>query len=368
MFKKQKFPQIFRLIIISAALVVVSAPALGDQFDDQINTLRQQISTNQTQINGLQQQQNTIQAQLGTVEAQISQTRAQIQILSLKSQQVNADLSSLKAELIKNQAILDENVKVIYESSQVTPLEMLFSSNNFSDFMDKQQHLQAVKGKISSSIDDINKTKKQLEDQQIQLSTLIGAQQTQQQTLATQESQQQALLSQNQGQQNQYQNLISQSQQKLQQVIAARAAAIRSGQLQISSGGCGGYPSIWCNAGQDSKVDDWGFYNRECVSYVAWKRWSVDLTPQPDYWGNAADWYKFTTHNSNPQPGEIAVWRAYGNAYVGGFGHVAYVEANSGGTITLTQYNFDTGSGPGLYSKMVLHPGDTMLVGVGYIP
>ena len=31
------------------------------------------------------------------------------------------------------------------------------------------------------------------------------------------------------------------------------------------------YPAKWCSIQQDSVIDTWGMYNRECVSYTAWK-------------------------------------------------------------------------------------------------
>ncbi len=359
---------ILSLIVGLMATALLSVPVSADQFDDQISALQSQIAADQSQINSLQKQQSDLQAQINSVNAQINQTEAQLQVLNLKQQQITSDLQSLQQKLAEDKTILDENVKTIYQQSQLSPLEVLFSSDSFSQFVDKQQYLQSVKEKITTVIDSIKATKKQLEDQQAQLATLIGAQQTQEQTLASQRAQQQALLSQNQSQQGQYQSLIAHNQQQLQAVIAARAAAIANGDLNITSGGCGGYPSRWCDAAQDSLVDNWNFFNRECVSFVAWRRWSIGRAPQPYSWGNAADWYRFVTHHSNPQPGEIAVWGAYGNAYVGGYGHVAYVESNDGSTITMSQYNFDVGSGPGRYSEMRLHAGDTMLVGVGYIP
>jgi hypothetical protein len=35
--------------------------------------------------------------------------------------------------------------------------------------------------------------------------------------------------------------------------------------------GTNDYPSNLANAAQDSVVDPWHFYNRECVSFVAWR-------------------------------------------------------------------------------------------------
>jgi hypothetical protein len=46
---------------------------------------------------------------------------------------------------------------------------------------------------------------------------------------------------------------------------------------------------------------------------------------------------------------------------------VAYVESVDGGGIHISQYNFDTGSGEGMYSTMYIPYGSTMWGGIGFI-
>lgn len=111
-----------------------------------------------------------------------------------------------------------------------------------------------------------------------------------------------------------------------------------------------------------SGVDPWGFYYRQCVSFVAWRMNRDAGTTRAPYafsnwmsggrWGNAANWddnaralgYKV---NTTPAVGAIAQWDAWeGGAY--GYGHVAYVEhVNSDGTINLSEYNWGTPLGYG---------------------
>src|SRR5689334_5463496 len=55
------------------------------------------------------------------------------------------------------------------------------------------------------------------------------------------------------------------------------------------------YPDRLRNARQDSLVDPWNFYNRECTSFVAWRLNNdagIAFTNQYDghHWGDAAIW------------------------------------------------------------------------------
>ena len=89
----------------------------------------------------------------------------------------------------------------------------------------------------------------------------------------------------------------------------------------------------------------------ECTSFVAWrinKRLGVKFTNQykGTNWGNANTWddaAKRTgvTVNSTPVPGAVAQSNA------GGYGHVAWVTAVSGSSVTIEEYNYGVKEGYG---------------------
>ena len=103
-------------------------------------------------------------------------------------------------------------------------------------------------------------------------------------------------------------------------------------------------------------VDPWGFFNRECTSYVAWKlNEAAGTATSPfffsDYmmgghWGDAENWdvnalalgFKV---DSVPAVGAIAQWHASDLGPNGAGGHVAYVEAvNLDGSVNVSEYNY----------------------------
>jgi surface antigen len=106
------------------------------------------------------------------------------------------------------------------------------------------------------------------------------------------------------------------------------------------------YPAKWRNARQDSLLDQWLEYNRECTSFAAWALYSRNGFVMP-FNDNANKWGPDATHhgyavNSTPAVGSIA----WSNA--GTYGHVAYVVAVSGGSVTIEEYNE---YGNGTYDK-----------------
>jgi surface antigen len=108
------------------------------------------------------------------------------------------------------------------------------------------------------------------------------------------------------------------------------------------------YPSYLKNAAQDSLVDPWNFYNRECTSFVAWRlnhdagiafhNWY-----KGHHWGDAAIWKQAAVDSGvpvdgTPRVGAIAWW-AKGSPG-SSRGHVAWVIAVDSSSITVEEYNY----------------------------
>jgi len=141
-------------------------------------------------------------------------------------------------------------------------------------------------------------------------------------------------------------------QQKLAEERAAQLAANEalSGKTTAGDPAHGGYPAKWdAPYRQDSMIDDYGMFNRECVSYAAWKVYQT-FGHMP-YWGgvgNANQWPRDAhasgiATGSTPQVHSVAIWM---NGY---YGHAMWVEAVKGNMIYVSQYNYDL---RGHYSEM----------------
>jgi peptidoglycan hydrolase CwlO-like protein/surface antigen len=349
---------------------MLASPAVyADSFDDQISALNSQISQQQTAAANLQGQANTLANAVAALADQEAAVEAQLQLNQVKQAQTATQIAQTQAQLATEKSILDEEVRAIYQESQVSPLEMLASSNNFSDYVDKQQYLDQIKDHIQDEYAQVQQLEDSLQSRQNDLDLLVTQQSSMANSLAQQKAQQNQLLAQTQGQESAYNQLVASNQQKLNGVIAARAAALRSSgsglSLESGAGGCGDYPNSWCQAAQDSMITDGNYYNRECVSYAAYYR-EKNGYGLPSGYGNAYQWAAYVNSYS-PKVGDVAVWGAYANAYIGGEGHVAIVDGVDSTGITISQYNFDVGNGPGLYSVIHINTGSTMWGGIGFI-
>ncbi|HSW78851.1 MAG TPA: CHAP domain-containing protein [Candidatus Babeliales bacterium] len=339
---------------VMAGATFVGASVKADQFDEQIRQLQNQNASSQAQADSLaataasyQQAVDALAAQISSLQQNIVNTQSQIDDLQKQIDQAQADLEHEKE-------VLGVNIKTMYLEGDITTLEILASSRDLSDFVNKQEYRNTVSNKVKDSVDKINALKAQLTKQQNELQSLLADQQKQQSQYQAQQNQQAQLLSYTESQKASYDTQISSNNSQIASLRAQQAALNRKlgGVPNSGDPGHGGYPSQWANAGQDTMLDSWGMYNRECVSYTAWKVYQT-FGYMP-YWGgsgNANQWPGDAAAagiptGSVPKAHSVAIWN------VGAFGHAMWVEAVNGSTIYVSQYNYDL---QGHYSEMSIN-------------
>lgn len=339
-------PKLLVAVFLASFLVLMSGKAIlvsADRFQDQINQLSAENSNKRQSVNQLGAEANSYQDAINKLQQQINSLQAQIVANEKRVNDLQDQIKQAEDELARQKKLLGENIRAMYVESDVSTLEMLASSKDLSDFVDKQQYRNSVKNKIRLTLDKINDLKHQLKSEKEALDQTIKDQQNVQAQLASQQGEQNRLLSLNQQQQSDLNGQIKENNSKiadLRKQQAAENAKLFTGGVPKGIPGGGGYPGAWAFAPQDSIIDTWGMYNRECVSYTAWKVWNSGR--YMPYWGgvgNANQWDDNARAagiptDSNPRVGDVAIKNA------GFYGHAMYVEAvYDDGTIYISQYN-----------------------------
>jgi len=343
-------------VLVIAVLFAVGGTwvttAQADQYDAQIKALQNQNSSTSSSISSLQVQAQSYQDAIDKLQQQISGVRNAISTNQDKQVQLQQQIETEQQKLEYQKKVLGEDLKAMYVGGQLTTVEMLATSKDLSNFVDAATYSSAVQTKIQQTLSQIAALQNQLQDQQNQVKQLIGVEQEQNAQLSSDESQQSQLLSLNQGQQDAYNQQIQDNQSKIASLRAQQIAANRALGGQVVSGdpGHGGYPAKWdAPVPQDSLVDNWGMFNRECVSYAAWKVYQTyGNMPNWGGSGNAKQWPDDARAagiptSSSPKVHSVAI--ATGGAY----GHAMWVEAVNGNMIYVSQYNYDLA---GHYSEM----------------
>lgn len=367
----------FIVFAIVAGLVLGSLPLLkpasADQFDDKIASLQADMARYQAEANRLNAEAATLSNALAQVTNERNAIQAQVDLSQEQYNKLVVEIADTEKQIKENQDALGSTIADLYVDGTVTPLELLASSENISDFMNRQEYRNSIRDQLSSTINKVTELKQKLDQQKSDVEKVLNEQKIARDALQAKVSEQSNLLSRTKNDEATYQNMIRSSAQQIAEAKALQAAIQAringsGGYVLVQSGAASGYPwnnstcpmqGYYSTGGADGNGGDgMGYGCRQCTSYVAW-RLGQETGYYPTNWGDA----KFFTNKAKqspwngvegaPRAGAIAVMdpASAGQQH----GHVAYVEAVSGNNVTVSQYNYNYGSGYGMYSMMTLN-------------
>ncbi|MGZ6005204.1 MAG: coiled-coil domain-containing protein [Candidatus Saccharimonadales bacterium] len=343
---------IIALVLALGTIMVVRVRA--DQFDEKIRQLQIQNAKAQNSLNDYLAQAKSYQDAINKLQSKINSLQTAIDTNLNKQASLKQQIDVAQAKLDHEKVVLGDSIRAMYVQGQISTLEMLASSQNLSDFIDKQVYQSSVQQKIKETLDEVTALKLELQQKSDEVAALIDDLQSQQADFQASKKKQAELLSYNQSQQDAFNHQIAKNDNKIADLRAQQLAAnlALGGQVTAGNPNHGHYPSQWdAPVAQDSVYDSWGMFNRECVSYTAWKVYEAYGHMPAWGWsgvGNANQWpgdaqSSHIPTGSTPRVHSVAI--AMGGAY----GHAMWVEAVSGNMIYVSQYNYDLA---GHYSEM----------------
>lgn len=347
--------------------------ARADQYDAQIQQLKQQNASNQSSSDQLATQASSYEDAINLLQTQINSLQQAIVSNQHKSEELQKQINVEQTKLNYQKKVLGENIATMYVEGQISTLEILASSNNISDFVNKETYRTAMQNQIKTSVDAITQLKMQLQEKQDQLQNLIADQQTRQGQLNTDQTQKSQMLAYTEGQKATYDQQIAANNTRIADLYAQQAAAIArltgsNGNSAVGSSiiysnniekSCSSSGYNFCTYNGSTTYldeivnDNWGLhYARECVHYVA------DALTNRGYYipynlfagrGFAYQWVGTTTSTgtaqlaATPQKNDVVYFP------IGNLGHVGIIDyINSDGTLHVSQMNWY----PGEYSTM----------------
>lgn len=362
---------VFGVLIIGASSA--STVVYANRYTEQINNLNNQNAASQAQQQGLRAEASGIQATISNLQAEISALEGQIGESRARDAQLKKEMAAAEEKLASEKVTLAANIKQIYVDDEMSTLEMLATSKDLGDYIDKKQYRNSVQAKINASVAQINALKEQLDKQQKEVQVLIANQQAMQARVAEQRAENKRLLSLN----NQEQATIDATMkkrnaeiEKLKQLQAQENLRALGGSSSGGVAGGGGYPWGSAKCLHTGKVDgscpnyDWavngaiynwspgmgGYGYRNCTDWVAFRVKQLG-GHVPSGLGDAKKWDdrapgKGYTVSDKPKKGAAAISNS------GTYGHVMFVEeVNGDGSIVISDYNR---AGTGKYDKSTL--------------
>ena len=363
-----------KIILIAAAIVFAVSPVLvyvnhgakaetSEELRNRAKALEEQIKQNNAAAEQLANEADGLKRKIGELDAQITGVNAQIQLTNVKLQELEIKLNDAQKELDRQKELLRASVVALYKKGGASGVELIVGSDSFTSYFNEQTYLERLKSGVQDSTERVIALKQQIQAQKEEQKSLLEQQKAQKDSLASAKSERQQILSDTQGREAEYRERTKKlvaDQRKIFEELLLRSRV-------VTSVGSGGYPwdSATCavtgrtngdcwdyewiyNGG---RLDPWGYYYRNCTSYVAWRIASTgrDMYRQMGnggQWVNSARAKGIPTGNS-PRVGAAAVFS------IGYYGHVAYVEEvlDGGSKIRISEYNFVQ---DGIYSERIM--------------
>ena len=370
-YAKRAFLVVSALVLIGTGVGLSQKPASADEYDDKIRTLQADMARYQAEADRLNGESATLATALAQITNEKNAIQAQVNVSQAQYDKLIVDISNTEKEIKENQDALGGTIADLYVDDNISPVEMLASSQNIGEFLNKQEYRNTVKDQLSGTIKKVKDLKVQLTDQKQEVEKVLAQQKASRDELVSKEAQQANILAQTQNDESKFQGLIKSNTAAIAEARATQAAlrarsTSTGGYTLVDAGSLSSYPwnsancpmmSWYSTGGSDGNGGDGrGYGCRQCASYAAWR--VARETGVYYRWGNGGDFARnainagYQNLGRSPQPGSLAVmW--------GTPGHVAWVESVSadGRYVTVSQYNYDYGAGYGMYSEMVLATG-----------
>ena len=229
---------LFALVsLISTSLVFLPFKDAGanrsEELQQEIKQLEAQNSQSGNKVDALQSGAKNLQGAINNLQASIAGLHSEISANKAKSAQLKQDIKEAEIELERQKGVLGENIRAMYLEDDISTLEMLATSKDLGQFMDKQQYRNVVGDKIRGQLDLIEKLKQKLSDQRTEVELLIKKDEAMRQEIAAQKVEQNRLLALNQAQQAEFNQNIALNNKKIadfkeEQAKIAAAIARRS--------------------------------------------------------------------------------------------------------------------------------------------
>src|SRR6476620_4995459 len=160
-----------RITIITVTVLLALTMPFGimnivkaDTFDERIARIQKEIDDFQAQAGKLNGQADSLQKEMDALTAQKNVIQKQIDLKQAEHDKLVQDIADNEKKITDGQNALGDTIADLYISNDISPLEMLASSKNISDFVDKQTYQNTIKDSLFTTIQTIKHVRNQLID------------------------------------------------------------------------------------------------------------------------------------------------------------------------------------------------------------
>ena len=179
--KKMYLKVVSILVIATVILNTVSISYAASSISSQKNELNQKIQETKDNLNEVNSQKeesqdkvNNLSSQIDSYESKINSLKSEIETKTNEVNELQKKLDELEAEREKNQSLLDERLVTLYESGEVSYLDVLLSSTDLTDFISSYYMIETLTAADKELIQNLENDKKEIADTQEKVNNSLG--------------------------------------------------------------------------------------------------------------------------------------------------------------------------------------------------
>ena len=252
-FYKKRWIQSGIALICSLAIVLSVFPVLAD--NDEIENLENQSSSLESELQGINED-------ILALSDEISTTEMQVEMLNGEIARTSDELDEAMANEERQYEDMKARIKYMYEHGNATLLELLFSAEDMSDFLNKADFIENLSEYDRNALNDLKDIHQQIEDEQKTLETQQASLTDLQEQLQNQQTELQAKADATSTNLADVQARLQQAKEEEAARIAAEEEAARQAAASVnnnpgSGNSGGGYDNSVVNGGGiDASTDD----------------------------------------------------------------------------------------------------------------
>ena len=252
-FYKKRWIQSGIALICSLAIVLSVFPVLAD--NEEINNLEDQSSSLESELQGINED-------ILALSDEISTTEMQVEMLNGEIARTSDELDEAMANEEQQYEDMKARIKYMYEHGNATLLELLFSAEDMSDFLNKADFIENLSEYDRNALNDLKDIHQQIEDEQNTLEIQQASLTDLQEQLQSQQTELQAKADATSTNLADVQARLQQAKEEEAARIAAEEEAARQAAASVnnnpgSGNSGGGYDNSVVNGGGiDASTDD----------------------------------------------------------------------------------------------------------------